>query len=85
MWLSRDHPDETVEPDPCHRPDPGDASYSGRDEVLESAQGSAFVKPLEECELLPAFGGAPSGALRGFPYGNISNPLSTTTVPTLTG
>jgi hypothetical protein len=42
---------------------------------LELREGPAYVVPFEECELLP------TGGLRGFSYGNISNPLTTTTSP----
>ena len=59
---------------------PATVPISSATRRLEGYQGPAYVKPFEECELLP------NGTLQGFSYGNTSTPLSTTSssIPTTT-
>lgn len=54
---------------------PASVPIQAANRQLELRQGPAFVKPFEECQLLP------TGTLRGFSYGDISTPLTTTTTP----
>jgi hypothetical protein len=55
---------------------PEDIPIAQATRSLEAHYGPAFQKPLENCELLP------DGTLYGYSYGELTAPISTSTVPT---